>query len=178
MLNTPEYQKTAVEMLDQINQLIPDKLKPYEEQITAILPDFFIPIVQRLECDPIKLLDHLAEANKKIKLTRTGFKTLETLFRDKKLDRKILGNIFKVAKIYIEDLSFDTLCALSTRSSLELRFWIELGIHENVIDTENHLNYENLLDAVTILDKMIAELEKIETDDDYSISDENLQKAF
>jgi len=176
MLNTPEYETLATDMLEQVKQLTPDELKPYEAVILEKIPDFFQPIIQKLESKPVELLNHLLESEKRQNLTETGLKTLENLFREKNSNRKIFKKIFKVATIYLDSLSFETLCALSTRASLELRFWIELGVHEK--SNADLLEYCDLLNAITILDKMSSELEHIELDETYEISDENLEIAL
>ena len=167
MLNTPEYETLATDMLEQVKQLTPNELKPYEALILKKIPDFFQPIIQKLESKPVELLNHLHESEKRQTLTETGLKTLENLFREKNSNRKIFKKIFKVATIYLDLLSFETLCALSTRASLELRFWIELGVHEK--SNADTLEYGDLLNAITILDNMSSELEQIELDDSYRV---------
>jgi len=179
LLNTPEYESLATDMLEQVKQLTPDELKPYEKLIVKKIPDFFFPTIQKLESKPVELLNHLAEnsaANERPELSLTGLRTLENLFREKNSNRAIFKKIFKVATIYLDLFSFETLCALSTRASLELRFWIELGVHEK--SKSDLLEYNDLLNAITILDKMCSKLEEIELDETYAISDENLETAL
>jgi len=176
-VHTPEYQVLATEMLYQIQEVWPDELKPHAEKISSKIPDFFTPMVVKLESNPLKLLDYLAE-NPKQKLTDKGRQTLDNFCRDKKLNRQIIGKVFKVVGMYVDELSFEAICAISTRASLEVRFWIELGTHENVIDVENQLRYETILDAIGILDFMTGRIERIENDDSFEIGDDDLHKVF